>query len=85
MESPCLHTSRDRPINNEPTPQYDSIIIGAGHNGLQGVENLKPFDIGYFPFGDAELMISRTGFTGELGYELWIDPERARMTPPPDS
>jgi aminomethyltransferase len=45
--------------------------------GLQGVENLKPFDIGYFPFGEGELMISRTGFTGELGYELWIDPDHA--------
>jgi len=34
MESPCPLTSRERTINNQPTPQYDSIIIGAGHNGL---------------------------------------------------
>lgn len=42
--------------------------------GLEGVENMKPFDIRHFPFEDAQLMVSRTGFTGDLGYELWIDP-----------
>ncbi len=41
--------------------------------GLDGVENLKPFGIMHFPFGDTELTVSRTGFTGDLGYELWID------------
>ncbi|MDG1995687.1 MAG: aminomethyltransferase family protein [Emcibacteraceae bacterium] len=41
--------------------------------GLSGIETLKPFGIMNFPFGDTELMVSRTGFTGDLGYELWID------------
>ncbi len=45
--------------------------------GLAGVEKLTPFGIGYFPFAGVELMVSRTGFTGDLGYELWIDPSRA--------
>ena len=45
--------------------------------GLPGVENLKPFNIARFPFGSGELMISRTGFTGDLGYELWVEPELA--------
>jgi aminomethyltransferase len=45
--------------------------------GCAGVESLKPFEIAYFPFAGGELMVSRTGFTGDLGYELWIDPERA--------
>jgi aminomethyltransferase len=45
--------------------------------GLSGIERLKPFDIGHFTFGDAPLMISRTGFTGDLGYELWIDSSKA--------
>mgnify|MGYP003875290045 FL=1 len=40
--------------------------------GLKGIEDLKPFQIGYFDFAGSELMISRTGFTGDLGYELWI-------------
>ena len=45
--------------------------------GLAGVENLKPFGLTTFDFGGAELMVSRTGFTGDLGYELWIDPRHA--------
>ncbi len=45
--------------------------------GLQGAENLKPFEIGQFTFGGAPLSVSRTGFTGDLGYELWIAPDSA--------
>jgi aminomethyltransferase len=40
--------------------------------GLNGIETAKPFDIKYFPFHGDTLMVSRTGFTGDLGYELWI-------------
>jgi aminomethyltransferase len=40
--------------------------------GLVGIENAKPFDILHFPFHGDTLMVSRTGFTGDLGYELWI-------------
>jgi aminomethyltransferase len=42
--------------------------------GLNGIENAKPFDILHFPFHGDTLMVSRTGFTGDLGYELWIQP-----------
>ncbi len=45
--------------------------------GLAGVEMLKPFAIAEFPFEGARLAVSRTGFTGDLGYELWIRPEAA--------
>jgi len=45
--------------------------------GLAGIENLKPFEIGRFSLGDAALTVSRTGFTGDLGYELWIAPQAA--------
>jgi aminomethyltransferase len=45
--------------------------------GLQGVEKLKPFEIGYFTSGPAQVMVSRTGFTGDLGYELWMEPDAA--------
>ena len=44
---------------------------------LAGIENLKPFELRYFPFDDTELLVSRTGFTGDLGYELWVDPAHA--------
>jgi len=45
--------------------------------GLTGIENAKPFDILHFPFQDDTLRVSRTGFTGDLGYELWIRRELA--------
>jgi aminomethyltransferase len=45
--------------------------------GLAGIERLKPFEIGYFALGQIPLMVSRTGFTGDLGYEVWMPPEDA--------
>jgi aminomethyltransferase len=45
--------------------------------GLEGVEQLKPFDLAFFDFAGSRLMVSRTGYTGDLGYELWIEPARA--------
>ncbi len=45
--------------------------------GLQGIENLTPFGLRTFPFESTELTVSRTGYTGDLGYELWIDPAHA--------
>jgi aminomethyltransferase len=45
--------------------------------GLVGLEDLKPFGLTYFDFEGEQLMVSRTGFTGDLGYELWIAPEKA--------
>jgi len=46
--------------------------------GFQEAANLKPFQMADFAFGDSgKLTISRTGFTGDLGYELWTTPDRA--------
>ena len=45
--------------------------------GLKGIETAKPFEIMHFPFHSDTLMVSRTGFTGDLGYELWINPTLA--------
>ena len=47
--------------------------------GLAGVERLKPFELGQFELPPAPLpiMVSRTGFTGDLGYELWMRPADA--------
>ncbi len=45
--------------------------------GLSGIENMKPFGLEHYLFEGTELMVSRTGFTGDLGYELWIDPDYA--------
>jgi len=43
--------------------------------GLLGIDTAKPFDIMRFPFLGNTLLVSRTGFTGDLGYELWIQHE----------
>lgn len=40
--------------------------------GLTGIENARRFDIRQFPFHGDTLIVSRTGFTGDLGYELWV-------------
>ena len=45
--------------------------------GFDGVETARPFDIRHFDFKGSSLMVSRTGFTGDLGYELWVSPEHA--------
>jgi aminomethyltransferase len=47
--------------------------------GLIGIEKLKPFEIGYFSLAGRPLSASRTGFTGDLGYELWMAPEEAEF------
>ena len=45
--------------------------------GLGELEQLKPFNFMHLPFQDGEIMVSRTGFTGDLGYELWVEPRLA--------
>ena len=37
------------------------------HRCLPDIETMKPFDIRYFDFEGVQLMVSRTGFTGDLG------------------
>lgn len=45
--------------------------------GLEGLGDLKPFGLMHFEFEGAELLVSRTGYTGDLGYEVWITAEKA--------
>ncbi len=45
--------------------------------GVPGLEALKPFGLIHCDFEGSELTVSRTGFTGDLGYELWIAPDMA--------
>ena len=42
--------------------------------GLDGLERLRPFEIGRYTVGGRPVTASRTGFTGDLGYELWMQP-----------
>ena len=45
--------------------------------GVTAVETLKPFRLTRATLAGIELTVSRTGFTGDLGYELWTTPDRA--------
>jgi aminomethyltransferase len=45
--------------------------------GLAGIEQLKPFEVGNFEGNGLQMTVSRTGFTGDLGYELWVAPDDA--------
>ncbi len=47
--------------------------------GLQGIELIKPFETRHFTVEGMNIMASRTGFTGDLGYELWMDPQHAEQ------
>jgi len=41
--------------------------------GFTGVEHLKVFDLADFLHQNGTVTISRTGFTGDLGYELFVE------------
>ena len=41
------------------------------------LDNLKFFWMMDTTFGDVPVSISRTGYTGDLGYEIWMDPQDA--------
>lgn len=54
-------------------PCTAAVLQAAGFD----VSALKPFRMASFPFDGGTLTISRTGFTGDLGYELWTTPSHA--------
>jgi len=47
--------------------------------GLAGIERLRPFEIGRFSIATQPVTVSRTGFTGDLGYEIWMVPGSAEV------
>jgi aminomethyltransferase len=55
-------------------PTSYSVLTAAG---IDGLENLKPFGIIELRCGSIPVSVSRTGFTGDLGYEVWADPADA--------
>lgn len=52
---------------------YSATVMS--HMGFQGIEHLPPFEIQDFPFADGAVRVSRMGFTADLGYECWIQPD----------
>ena len=55
-------------------PQSFSVLKTLG---LTGSAALKPFDMAEFTIDGLAVTLSRTGFTGDLGYEIWIESEHA--------
>jgi aminomethyltransferase len=55
-------------------PTSYSVLAAAG---IHDLDQLKPFGIAELSCGDIPVTVSRTGYTGDLGYELWIQPAHA--------
>ena len=55
-------------------PNSRTILNAVANDSLN---NLKFFWMMDTQFGDIPVSISRTGYTGDLGYEIWSDPEDA--------
>jgi aminomethyltransferase len=45
------------------------------HMGFEGIEHLEPFEIRDFPLAGGMVRTARVGFTADLGYECWFQPE----------
>ncbi len=45
--------------------------------GLSGIENLRPYSAHWFDVAGMPVYVSRSGSSGDLGYELWLDPDDA--------
>jgi len=52
-------------------PTSYSVLTAAG---IDGLDQLRPFGIANLKCGDVAVTVSRTGYTGDLGYEVWVEP-----------
>ena len=41
-------------------------------SSIADIDDLRPFDLRETKFGGSSVTVSRTGFTGDLGYEIWV-------------
>ncbi|MDZ7841844.1 MAG: aminomethyltransferase family protein [Gammaproteobacteria bacterium] len=55
-------------------PLSRGILLNAG---IREAEKLRYFGLVETCMDDIPLTLTRTGFTGDLGYELWVEPEHA--------
>lgn len=67
----------------DASPQIGALAV-QGPYARQILSQIAPemADLAYFgvtpaKFGDASVTISRTGYTGDLGYEIWVDADDA--------
>jgi len=55
-------------------PTSYSVLTEAG---IAGLDELRPFGIANLHCQGFAVVVSRTGYTGDLGYEVWVDPDNA--------
>ena len=55
-------------------PRSAAVLLNMG---FDGIEQLKPFEVRDYDVSDGKLRISRMGFTADLGYECWLEPDLA--------
>lgn len=55
-------------------PTSYSVLAAAG---IDGLDDLRPFAHVDVQCGDIPVSVSRTGYTGDLGYEVWVNPADA--------
>jgi len=60
-------------------PTSCAVLRAFGLSGIGTLETIRagPFRIAAGTRASSQIMVSRTGFTGDLGYELWMRPEAA--------
>ena len=54
-------------------PAAEAVLDGIAH----GAATMRFMDVGIFHTGDAELWVSRSGYTGEGGYEISVPEDKA--------
>jgi len=74
MDVTIIEETHDVAALSVQGPTSYSVLTEAGFKDL---DRLKPFRILHSRLNGFEVMISRTGYTGDLGYELWTDPVNA--------
>ena len=63
-------TSRDLAVIAVQGPRARAVLAGAGQATF---ERLRYFQVMNTTVGGAKVWVSRTGYTGDLGYEVWAD------------
>ena len=82
FESLCA----DKQIDNVTFAECTATLVGVAVQGpcsaavltsmgFGGIEQLKPFEFRSFELAGKEVTIGRMGFTADLGYECWLEPE----------
>lgn len=55
-------------------PLSCGVLVAAG---FAGIENLRPYTARWFDLMGMPVYVSRSGTSGDLGYELWVEPDDA--------